>query len=163
MKLYEVCEIIANCVKISDTESVDTTTGEIIDIDYLESLEMDKAEKIDYLIKLYLNCLSDAKSLKEEAQKFQKRAKAEENKAESIKNYLGFIQKGEKFKSLDGLHQITFRKTQSVEIEDISKLDECYLRYKDPEADKNAIKEALKNGVDVAGAVLVDKLSPSIK
>ncbi len=163
MKLYEIDELIARCVVISENEAVDTETGEIIDIDYLEHLQMDKEKKIEFLIKLYLNCKSDAEQLKAEADKFTKRARAEANKAEQIKNYLGFIQKGEKFKSEDGLHQISFRKTSSVEVTDITKLEDCYLRVKDPEADKTAIKEAIKSGIDVKGATLVEKLSPTIK
>lgn len=163
MTLYEIDELIARCVVVSDNEAVDTATGEVIDIDYLEHLEMEKDKKKEYLIKLYLNCKADADALKAEAQKFQKRSQTEANKAEQIKNYLAYIQNGEKFKSEDGLHQISFRKTTSVEVEDISKLDKCYLRYKEPEADKTAIKDALKSGVDVVGAVLVEKLSPNIK
>lgn len=163
MTLYEIDEQIARCVKVNDSEYVDIETGEIIDIDYLEHLEMDKDRKIDYLIKLHLNCKADAEALKAEAQKFQKRAKAEENKAEQIKNYLAFIQKGEKYKTTDGLHQISFRKSTSVEVTDISKLPDVYLRYKELEADKASIKIALNSGVQVAGAVLVEKLSPSIK
>jgi len=163
MKLYEIDELISRCVVVNDSEAVDTATGEVIDIDYLNSLEMERDKKIEYLIKLHLNCKSDAESLKAEAQKFQKRAKAEENKAEQIKSYLAYIQNGEKFKSEDGLHQISFRKTTSIEVPDVSVLDECYLRYKDPEADKTAIKEAIKSGIDVKGATLIEKLSPTIK
>lgn len=163
MKLYEIDELISRCVVVSMNEAVDTETGEIIDVDYLNHLEMEADKKKEYLIKLYLNCKSDAESLKAEAQKFAKRAKAEENKAEQLKNYLAYIQKGEKYKTEDGLHQISFRKTSSVEIEDVSKLAECYLRVKDPEPDKTAIKEALKEGIEVDGAKMVEKLSPTIK
>ena len=42
-------------------------------------------------------------------------------------------------------------------------LDENYLRYKEPEADKTAIKEALKAGKTVAGATLVENTSVIIK
>lgn len=163
MKLYEINEEIARCIRISDEEYVDTESGEIFDAEYIDSLNMDANVKRDYLIKLYLNCKSNSEALKSEAQKFQKRAKAEENKAESIKNYLAFAQNGEKYISEDGLHQITFRRTASVEITDITKLGTEYLRYKEPEADKKAITAAIKEGKEVAGAVMVDKLSATIK
>jgi len=163
VKLYEIDELVARCVVISENEAVDTETGEIIDVDYLEHLEMEKEKKIEFLIKLYLNCKSDAESLKAEADKFSKRARAEANKADQIKNYLGFIQHGEKFKSEDGLHQITFRKSASVEVSDVNALEDCYLRFKEPEADKTAIKEAIKSGIDVKGASLIEKLSAVIK
>ena len=97
MKLYEIDELISKCVVVNDNEAVDTSTGEIIDIDYLEHLQMERSKKTEYLIKLYLNCLSDAEALKAEADKFSKRAKTEANKAEQIKNYLAYLQNGESF------------------------------------------------------------------
>ena len=42
-------------------------------------------------------------------------------------------------------------------------LDESFLRYKEPEADKTAIKEAIKAGQKVAGATLVPSTSVIIK
>ena len=162
--LYEIDEQIARCIHMPESdEYVDSETGEIFDREYIEQLQMDKDVKIEYLIKLYKNKLSDSEALKKEADEFAKRSKSMKNATEGIKNYLNYVLQGEKFKSEDGLHQITFRKSQSVEITDISKLKECYLRYKEPEADKTAIKEAIKSGVDVVGAVLVEKISPSIK
>lgn len=163
MTLYEINDQILRCIKVNDSEYVDTDTGEVIDIDYLEHLEMEKEEKTTNIIKFYLNLLSDAESLKAEADRFRKRAKAAENKAEQLKSYLTYIQNGEKFKSSDGLHQITFRKTKRVDITDLSIIPECYLRVKDPEPDKTLIKEAINSGVDVKGAVLVENLSPTIK
>ena len=163
MTLYEVDQLIANCVKVSDKEAVDTETGEVVDIDYLEHLQIESDVKKTNLIKFYLNLISDAESLDAEAKKFSKRAKAAKNKAEQIKSYLAFLQNGDKYKSPDGLHQITFRKTKSVEVTDIKALADVYLRFKDPEPNKEVIKEALNSGVDVKGAVLVEKLSPSIK
>lgn len=67
MKLYEIDELISKCVVVNDNEAVDTSTGEIIDIDYLDHLQMERNKKTEYLIKLYLNCLSDAEALKAEA------------------------------------------------------------------------------------------------
>ena len=58
---------------------------------------------------------------------------------------------------------MSFRATEAVEIADIYKVDENYLRYKEPEADKTAIKEALKAGKTVAGATLVENTSVIIK
>ena len=54
MKLYEIDELISKCVVVNDNEAVDTSTGEIIDIDYLEHLQMERSKKTEYLIKLYL-------------------------------------------------------------------------------------------------------------
>lgn len=163
MKLYEVSELINNCIKINDSEVVDTTTGEILDVEYLDNLEMEKAEKIENCIKFYKNQFSDSKALKEEAQRLQKLAKAAENRAEWMKKYLNSCLNGEKFRSDDGLHQISFRRSESVEIVDLFSIPDDLLRYKEPEADKTAIKNALKEGRQVTGAVLVEKNNITIK
>jgi len=164
MKLYEIDEQISRCIHLPESdEYVDTESGEIFDRDYIEHLQMDKEKKVEYLIKLYKNKMAEADALKAEADSFAKRQKAAKNSAEGIKNYLNFCLQGEKYKSEDGLHQITFRKSKSVEVVDLSKLASCYLRYKEPEADKKAISEAINSGIAVDGAVLVEKLSPSIK
>ena len=84
-----------------------------------------------------------------------------ENKANSLKKYLAYALDGKAFKTTRA--SVTFRKSQAVEIADIYKLDENYLRYKEPEADKTAIKEALKAGKTVAGATLVENTSVIIK
>ena len=62
------------------------------------------------------------------------------------------------------LHTITTRKSTSVEVEDVEKLDKAFRVVKITEsADKNAIKEAIKNGVKVKGASLVENRNLSIK
>lgn len=163
MTLYEIDKMILGCIKVSDSEYVDTETGEVIDIDYLNHLEMERDEKISNIIKFYLNLKSESESLEAEGKKFMARAKAAKNKAEQLKSYLSFIQNGEKYKTTDGLHNISFRRTKSVEVTDMSKLPKAYLRFKDPEPNKEMIKEALNSAVDVPGAVIVEKLSAQIK
>lgn len=163
MTLYEVIEAIENCVKVSETEAVDTSTGEIVDINYLEQLPIERDLKIENCIKFYKNLQSDAESYKKEAQRLQKLQKSAENKAAQMKAYLGFCLNGEKFKSNDGLHQVSFRRSESIDITDLWSVPDDFLKYKDPEPDKTAIKNAIKSGQKVAGAVLVEKQNVSIK
>ena len=60
--------------------------------------------------------------------------------------------------------KISFRKSESVEVENIALLDSCYVITKVVEiADKASIKEALKNGVEVTGAVLQQNINLQIK
>lgn len=90
MTLYELSEAFNNIVCIDD-QAIDSTTGEVLDIEYLEQLEMDRAEKIENCIKFYKNKMSDSESLKKEAQRLQKLAKTAENLAEQTKKYLSFL------------------------------------------------------------------------
>lgn len=153
MKLYEIDQAIMDLV--------DNETGEIIDIEMFDSLQMERDEKIES-IALYIKDLkAEAEALKAEKLAFAERQKVAENKAESLKNYLAYVLNGQAFKTTRA--SVTFRKSQSVEIDDIYKLDENYLRYKEPEADKTAIKEAIKAGQTVKGATLIENTSVIIK
>lgn len=60
--------------------------------------------------------------------------------------------------------KINFRKSESVEVLDLSALEERFKRTKITiEPDKTAIKEAIKNGEVVEGAILVEKSNLQIK
>ena len=153
MTIYEISEAILRCV--------DAETGEIIDIDRLDKLQMERDAKLENVACWIKDLKAEAEALKNEKQALEKRQKVAENKMESLKKYLAYALDGKAFKSTRA--SVTFRKSQSVEIADIYKLDENYLRYKEPEADKTAIKEAIKAGKTVAGATLVENTSVTIK
>lgn len=153
MKLYEIDNAILECI--------DMETGEIIDIDKLNELELERETKIEGVACWIKELKAEAEALKAEKMAFAKRQQVAENKMESLKKYLAYALDGQAFKTVRA--SVTFRKSQSVEIADIYKLDENYLRYKEPEADKTAIKEALKAGQTVAGATLVENTSVIIK
>lgn len=163
MKLYEINSEIEACVAISENEAVNTETGEVISIDYLEHLKMDRDEKLENIIKFYKNLNAEADVLKSEADKLAKRAKAARNKADQLKAYLGYCLKGEKFKSADGVHSVSYRKSEKVDIQNINAIPLNYLKIADPEADKTAIKEVLKKGIEVPGAVLVEAQNVQIR
>ena len=136
-------------------------TGEIIDIEAFDSLQMERDAKIEN-IALYIKDLkAEAEALKAEKIAFAERQKVAENKVESLKNYLAYALKGQAFKSTKAV--VSFRKTQQVDVPDIYALDENFLRYKEPEADKTAIKEAIKAGQTVKGATLIENTSVIIK
>jgi len=60
--------------------------------------------------------------------------------------------------------KINFRKSESVEIENVALLDKDFIKVVTTEtADKIAIKEAIKNGVEVTGAVLKQNYNLQVK
>lgn len=153
MKLYEIDEAIMSCI--------DEETGEIIDSEKLDKLTMERDKKIENVACWIKDLKAEAESLKAEKRAFEERQKVAENKAESLKKWLAYALNGEKFKTVRA--SVSFRTTDKVEIADIYKLDENYLRYKEPDADKDAIKKAIKAGQEVAGATLVKNTSVIIK
>lgn len=153
MRLYEIDEAILSCI--------DTETGEILDAEKLNALQIEREEKLENVALWIKNLKSDAEALKAEKQAFADRQKAAENKAESLKKWLTEALAGEKFKTTRVA--VSFRKTKSVQVEDIWKLDDSFVKYAEPTPDKAAIKKAIEAGQEVAGATLVENVSISVK
>ena len=126
MNLYEIDNAIMDCV--------DMETGEIIDIDRLDCLQIERNEKIENIACWIKNLKSDAEQLKAEADNLLQRRRVAENKAESLKTYLQKALEGEKFKTPKVA--ISYRKTKSVDVTDISQLPEWALRFSDPVPNK---------------------------
>lgn len=148
-------------------EGLDMETGEIDPV-VAEQLKL-TGEELDQKIKgvaiVYKQLIADAKMLKEEEDNLVARRKRAERNAEMLKNRLEssmiLLNKTE-FK--DAKVNITFRKSTKVEILDESKLAKDYIVEKVTRTpSKTAIMEALKNGVNVEGAQLVESKNIQIK
>ena len=153
MTLYQIEDAIMQCV--------DFETGEIIDEQMLEQLEMERDTKIENICLYIKNLKAEVEALKNEKAYFEKRMKTASNKVESLTNYLTKALGGQKFESTKV--KVSYRKSDKVEVVDISKIPEEYIKVKEPEADKTAIKNALKSGVKVDGVVLVENSNIQIK
>ena len=153
MNLYEIENEILNCV--------DMETGEIIDIKKLESLQMERDQKIENIGCWIKNLLADAKALKEEKDTLATRQKIAENKVASLKKYLSRYLNGEKFKSAK--LSISYRKSDSVNIAEGAVIPEEYLKYSDPTPDKIGLKAALKAGEEFPGISIVTSSNIQIK
>lgn len=151
--LYEIDNEILNCI--------DEETGEIIDEERLNTLNMERNQKIENVALWYKNLISDAEAYKHEKDVFIAKQKAAENKAEQLKEYLKKAIQGEKFTTTKVA--ISWRKSEAVEVKDWTQLEEEYLRYKEPEVDKVKLKKALKNGELIYGAILLEKQNIQIK
>ena len=156
---------INNDMMAAYERAIDEETGEIIDVEAwaeFEQLALDRDAKIENVVLLIKNLRSDAEAYKAEKDSFAKKQKAAENKAEDLKVYLQSILNGEKFKSARA--SVSYRKSEVVEISiPVIDLPKEYLRYKDPEPDKTALKNALKAGEIIEGVELVERQNIQIK
>lgn len=160
MTLYEINREIEACV--------DDETGEIIDAERLEKLELDKKTKIENVGLWYKNLVSDAQALKNEIDVLQERKKKAESKAEQLKMYLDSALTGEKFET--GKVQMFYRKSKSVNLDDdfiewakvTDGMDEL-LRFKTPEPNKAAIKAAILDGRDIKHAEIVENNNLTVR
>lgn len=151
--LYEINEEILNCV--------DMETGEIIDVERLGQLQLARDDKVEGIALWIKNLLSDANAIKEEEDKLAQRRKVNENKAKNLKEYLSKFLNGQKFKTPKV--SISYRKSESVEVTDLSKLGDDYLKFAEPTVDKTKVKKALKAGTVLQGVSLVENQNIQIR
>lgn len=163
MKLFDIDEKLAACVKLDESRVVDTESGEIIDLEAIAALEMERDKKIENLGCWYKNLLSDAEALKAQKNAFAEREKAAKAKAESLRGFLGRYLNGKKFETAKVA--MSFRKSEAVEFDAkcIGDVPEEFLKFKDPELDKVAVKKAIKAGETVPGCELVQRQNLQIK
>lgn len=158
MKLYEIDNAILDCI--------DLETGEVIDTERLDALNMERDAKIENVVCWIKDLKAEAEAIKVEKQKLAERQKVAENKAESLKKWVAYALGGQKFSTAKC--SVSFRNTESVEVteeglEALMKEHDELLTYKAPEPNKTAIKQALKDGLTVAGVELVRNTNVIIK
>lgn len=159
MTLYEIDNAILECI--------DLETGEIIDVDKLNELQLEKETKIENVALWIKDLKAEAEAIKAEKLALAERQRVAENKAESLKRWLAFALNGEKFKT--ARCAISFRATESVEVTDegLENLmrdgNDELLTYDKPKPNKTAIKQAIKDGLNVQGVCLVHNTSTIIK
>ena len=153
MNLYEIDNEILGCV--------DLETGEVFDVEKFEELSLTRDEKIEGICLWIKNLRAEAEALKAEKDAFAKRQKAAENKMESLKNYISGYLAGSTFKS--SKVNVSFRKSESLEISEDAIIPDEFLKYKEPDVDKVALKAAVKSGAYVVGVDIVENLNIQIK
>lgn len=144
--------------------AVDPETGEIISEEAaqaVEQLTMAREDKIENLALYYKNLAAEAEALKNEKLALAARQSAAEKKAESIKKYLASSMDGEKYKSEKVA--ISWRKSESVSVDENAFLPDDYMTFKEPVPNLTAIKKALKAGEKIDGATLTSSSNIQIK
>lgn len=150
MNLYEIMAEIEDCI--------DYETGEV-DIERLSTLEEDKKTKIKNIGLWIKNLKAEVTALKDEKAKFDARIKSKNSKIESLTKYLEACLNGEKYE--DEQLVITYRKSAKLELADDFD-DERFTTYM-PSYDKRAIANAIKDGEDIKGAMLLEYQNMQIK
>ena len=160
--LYEINQDILDCV--------DLETGEILDTEKLDALQIEKETKLEGVALWVKDLKAEAAAVKEEADKLTARKKALDNKIEGLKAWLLRALDGEKLKT--PRCNVYQTHSQKLAVADEGKLidflhtleePEKFLRFKDPELKKDEIKKALKDGTIIPGAELEETESVVIK
>ena len=153
MKLYEINQGILDCI--------DLETGEIIALEKLEHLQMDKHEKLRNIAFVALNAAADAKAYEEQKKKFAAREKAAKSTVEWAKATLARELAGKKMKEAE--FSISYRKSEVVDVADEAAVPDEFRIPQPDKIDRAALKAALKNGAVIAGAQIVERQNIQIK
>lgn len=162
MNLFEVNSAIANFEL-----QVDEETGELLNADELDALQIAREDKIEGLALLIKSLNAEADAIKNERDNLDERMKQKQRKADSLKKYLQSALAGERFET--ARCKIGYRKSQQVilagEFDDwaINNAPDLLSVTTVYKPDKVAIKEAIKGGRHIEGATLIDNVSMQIK
>lgn len=156
MTLYEIDKSLM--------ELIDLESGEVTDVDAFDQLEMAREQKIENIGHYIKNLKAEQTAIDGEIQNFKDRKEANKKTIERLEGLLRYATGGEKFQT--ATVSISFRKSESINIVDEFLIPECYVKEtvkvtKAP--DKTEIKKAIKEGKEVAGAVLEQKLNVTVK
>ena len=174
---------MANLYDISDkletliTEAFDIDTGELYETQEeldkaIDACELDLDTKIENIGCFIKNLEADVEALKKEENNLKARRISTENKIESLKRYLnGYLtacypndSDRAKWRFKTPRVILGYRRSSSVEVPDIEKLDKNFIKIKtEVSADKTAIKNAIKDGQEVTGAFIKENINLSIK
>lgn len=177
--LYEIDERLQTLCN----EMFDTETGEIVEDEetfnkLFDEIQMDLATKIENTTCFIKNLNSDIEAFKTEEKILAQRRKTKENLVNRLQNRIdNYIRLSytDKDGNLDfkGLNKykfetpkckISYGKSSSVSITDMTQLDDKFIKVETTETPKKAdIKQAIQNGEDVKGAEIVTNLNMRIK
>lgn len=159
--LYEITERYNNLLELLDNEEI---TQDILN-SALNEVQDEFNEKALNIVKFIKNLESDVNGLDAEEKRLKAKKMAYKNKIEGLKKYLesGMIFSGLKKLNL-GVFNISIAKNPpSLNILDEKLIPKEYLIEQAPKIDNTSIKNAIKEGKEIAGCELVQKESLRIK
>lgn len=151
--LFEIKKDILDCI--------DMETGEIIDAEKLQQLQMDKHEKLRNIAFVAINATADIAAYKEQEKRFKAKRAAAEKTLTWAKETLTRELDGQKMKEAE--FTVSYRPSEAIEIDEGADIPPEFLKYKEPDIDKAALKAVLKDGAVIDGCRLVQKQNIQIK
>lgn len=160
MQLFKINNAIEQIVESEGF--IDYETGEFLGKEDLDSLELERGEKIKSLLCVIKNKESYVKALKDQMQSFKDRIDGESKQIEGVKKYLTYCAEGSNFESAEAT--LKWRSSKSLQVLDDSKVPEEFRITKITEmVNKMDLKKHIQQGGEVEGVSIVTKLNPQIK
>lgn len=160
LTLYDCDELI----KLVE-DKAEKNEGELSELDWqlLVDAQTKSMEKLGGLVNYICKLNSFCDTADTEIDRIKQRKQVAKNRLESIKKYLlPYVQ--EKGRVTVGTHQLSIRNYEAVILaEGFNNKMYCRVIPESFEPDKNKIKESIKSGIAVQGAVLEKRVSLQVK
>jgi uncharacterized protein YoxC len=146
MTLYELTSDYLNLLELAEDPDIDEQAF----LDTLEGIEGALEDKADNYAKCMRMLEADANGIKAEEERLAKRRKTIEGNVSRMKSALQYAMEATgKTKFKTQLFSFTVRNNAEsviIDTDNIRNIPDQYLKFKEPEADKAAIKKAIKEG-----------------
>ena len=160
MTLWEVDKRISDILE--NGMHIDEETGEVFLPEDLDSLNIERDEKIEGIALYVKNLKAEAEAIHAEIDRLKDREESKKKKAERLIQYLSSVLCGQKFETAKT--SLSFRKSSVVQINDELLVPEEFMKVKtEKKPDKTAIANRIKGGEFVPGCELVVKNNLQIK
>lgn len=133
--------------------------------EYSKSLAIQEHNKVNAIVGFLRQTELTAEMIDIEINRLSEMKKYYQNREKRIKQSVTYAMKSHDVDSIEtGLFRLSFRKSESVEIEDVSKIPEDYLVTKTTVSpDKVKIKNAIKEGEAIEGVSIKESSNLQIK
>lgn len=153
ISLYHISKEIGSIVNRLEVEEDDERIEELMH--ELDRCTDNREEKLDGCCAYVKNLRAHADAIAEEIRRLQEKQQRIEKTRERFITYMGnCLGKGAIWRST--LHSLSWRKSESVEVESEENIPLGYFRVK-TEPDKAKLKDALKSGEEIRGVKLCSR------
>lgn len=163
--LWEIDADIERILSLgSGEEAVDVETGEILDADALDALDMELAEKVENCACWVKNQKALSEAIREEVARLTERRRAIDARVERLKRYmLGAVETaGGRVETARA--RVSTRRSSAVVVDCMEALPEAYVTQRvEVSPDKAAIRDAVGAGASVPGAHVEQRKTVVIK
>ena len=149
--IYEITDDFLRIQDMMEDPELDPQTL----ADTLEAIEGELEVKAENYAKVMKNLEGDIVAIKAEIDRLTAKKRAIENNIKNMKATLqNVMEMTGKTKFKTDLFSFGIQKNAPsvvIDVEDVRDIPEDYLKFKEPEVDKTAIKAAINDGVDLSG------------
>lgn len=155
ISLYDIHEGMEAVAELEEAEARE----------YAQALQVQEKNKVNAIVTYAQEMELTAESAEKEAERLLEIAKVYKNRVKRLKDILAYSMEAHGIEKIEtDRARLSFRKSKSVEVEDMTQLPKEYIFAKATlSADKKAIKEAIESGIAVPGASLKESRNLQVK